>query len=305
MSSPAGDRPLAQLDRRKLTVCENSSIGPYRLLSLEDSTGAQPVAGQFAMLAAATRWGGGEDERPFLPRAFSYTRRRAGRADFLFHDVGPGTRRLAELSPGEEVWALGPLGRPFTVPAGAPRPVLVGGGVGIAPLVMLSEALAGSPAAQPPLALLGFRDAHHAACAELIGPARLATDDGSAGHGGSVVDLLREELGRDRNCRVYACGPLGMLEAVRALCVERGVAAELALETPMACGFGACHGCAVRVRGGGYLRACLDGPVFDAALLEALGELPDRATHCPAEDAAQPSAGNAPGHAQSPVGALP
>jgi NAD(P)H-flavin reductase len=98
--------------------------------------------------------------------------------------------------------------------------------------------------------------------------ARIATEDGSAGSAGLVTDLLREELERDVRARVYACGPAPMLEAVRGLCDERDVPAELALEAPMACGFGACYGCAVAKRGGGYLRVCVEGPVIDAAALE-------------------------------------
>jgi NAD(P)H-flavin reductase len=95
----------------------------------------------------------------------------------------------------------------------------------------------------------------------------VATDDGSLGHHGLVTELLEAELERDGHAEVYACGPPAMLEAVRALCAGRGVPAQLALESGMACGFGACYGCVVPVRGGGYLRVCVDGPVVDAALL--------------------------------------
>jgi dihydroorotate dehydrogenase subfamily 1 len=116
--------------------------------------------------------------------------------------------------------------------------------------------------------LLGFRDAHHAAGAALIPGARLATDDGSAGHHGLVTDLLQAEVARDaRGAEVYACGPPPMLEAVRALCAEAGVPAQLALEAGMACGYGACFGCVVPTRRG-FVRLCVDGPVLDAAELD-------------------------------------
>ncbi|HTW41893.1 MAG TPA: hypothetical protein VMD79_06235 [Solirubrobacteraceae bacterium] len=230
---------------------------------------AVPAPGQFAMLAAVERWGGGEDERPYLARAFSYARHTQGEAHFLLEDVGPGTRRLCELGVGERMWALGPLGRGFK--AGGPdlhgrRALLVGGGVGIAPLAILQDALASSGEAAT--VLLGFRDRARAEGAALLTHPRVATDDGSVGHHGLVTQLLADELRRDARAVVYACGPAPMLESVRALCERTQVPAQLALEAGMACGFGACFGCVVPRRGGGYLRACVDGPVIDAAELE-------------------------------------
>jgi dihydroorotate dehydrogenase electron transfer subunit len=120
---------------------------------------------------------------------------------------------------------------------------------------------------EPAPALLGFRDAAHAPGATLLHNARVATDDGSHGHHGLVTDLLAAELDADDAVVVYACGPPPMLEAVRALCAARGVPSRLALESGMACGFGACFGCVVPVREGGYLRLCVDGPVLDGARL--------------------------------------
>ncbi len=144
--------------------------------------------------------------------------------------------------------------------------MLVGGGVGIAPLAILQDKLTAAAVAHT--VLLGFRDAPHAAGAALLSDAMLATDDGSAGHAGLVTDLLAAELRRDGHAVVYACGPAPMLEAVRALCASRETPAQLALEAGMACGFGACYGCVVPARGGGYLRVCVDGPVLDAAALD-------------------------------------
>jgi NAD(P)H-flavin reductase len=215
------------------------------------------------MLTAAERWGGGEDERPFLPRAFSVLRARDdAMLDFLIEDVGPGTNRLCELTAGDTLHLLGPLGRGFTRPRDGRRPILVGGGVGIAPLAIWGDALGAGA-----LTLLGFRDAAHAEGEALIPGARIATDDGSRGHHGLVTDLLSAELGCDPRAEVYACGPPPMLEAVRALCADAGVPAQLALESGMACGFGACFGCVVPTRRG-YVRLCVDGPVLDAAELD-------------------------------------
>ena len=115
--------------------------------------------------------------------------------------------------------------------------------------------------------MLGFRDAAHAAGAALLRDARVATDDGSVGHHGLVTELLAAALDQDEHIEVYACGPPPMLEAVRRLCAELGTPAQLALESGMACGFGACFGCVVPTREG-FVRLCVDGPVLDAAALE-------------------------------------
>ena len=264
----------APFARRELTITASERYGPYVVLRAADPQGPVPEAGQFTMLAAAERWGGGEDERPFLARAFSVARHRDGEAHYVLEDVGPGTRRLCELAPGERVWALGPLGRGFEAPADGRRPLLVGGGIGIAPMVILADTLAAAGAAGPAGAgragavMLGFRDSERARSAALIEGSRVATDDGSAGYHGPCTDLLAEELERDADAVVYACGPAPMLEAVRALCERLAVPAQLALEAGMACGFGACYGCAVPRRGGGYLRVCVDGPVVRAEELE-------------------------------------
>ncbi|HTA96837.1 MAG TPA: dihydroorotate dehydrogenase electron transfer subunit [Solirubrobacteraceae bacterium] len=282
---PGPGRALAPFGRRLLTVTANETLGAYCVLKAADPYGPEPAAGQFAMLAAAERWGAGEDERPYVPRAFSYARFQDGEAHFLLEDVGPGTRRLCELGEGDGLWLLGPLGQGFTAPEQGRRALLVGGGVGIAPLAIWQDELkAGEPRPEDasrtgaglhsdrPLAtLLGFRDSAHTEGAALLEDAVLASDDGSVGHHGRVTELLRAELDRDAQATVYACGPPPMLEAVRALCAERDVPAQLALEAGMACGFGACYGCVVPAREG-YLRVCVDGPVVDGAELEQVSD---------------------------------
>jgi dihydroorotate dehydrogenase electron transfer subunit len=270
-------RTLAPFGRRRAPVVDRTEYGAYTVLRCTDAEGPAPQPGQFYMLAAAEGWGGGAGERPFLPRAFSVLRatepeealpgepRVAGRdLHFLLEAVGPGTKRLGELAEGEELRLAGPFGVGFTAPPDGRRALLVGGGVGIAPLATWQDELGLAATV-----LLGFRDAAHAEGAAVLAEARLATDDGSIGHHGLVTDLLAEELEHDDGALVYACGPPPMLEAVRALCAERGVPAQLALESGMACGYGACFGCVVPTRDG-YVRLCLDGPVLDAATLEAV-----------------------------------
>ncbi len=257
----SGAQVLAPFGARTVRVTRRERHGAYIVLSCSDPDGPRPAAGQFYMLMTIERWGGDDAQRPFLPRAFSVLRAPPAGEDlwFLIEDVGPGTRRLGELAPGHGLSLVGPLGNGFSAPPRGRRPVLVGGGVGLAPLAILQDQLGAGA-----LALLGFRDGEHVPGAALLSDARIATDDGSAGHPGLVTDLLVAELDADRAAVVYACGPPRMLEAVRQLCTARQVPAQLALESGMACGFGACFGCVVATRAG-YVRLCVDGPVLAAA----------------------------------------
>ena len=273
----------APFGRRLCRVSESRDSGGYRLFSLIDPKGPEPLPGQFYMLATERHWEQ-SGQRPYLPRAFSVaeTGPAAGgvRLDFLIEGIGPGTDRLCEIEPGENVWVNGPLGNSFSTPrelhqllppggreVDAVRPsgaILVGGGIGIAPLALLRRSFAAKNI--PTRVLLGFRDTAHSgglddlfSCCEV----RLASDDGHAGHHGYVTDLLAAMLKGDdaASAAVYSCGPPQMLEAVAAMCTNADVACELAMESPMACGYGACFGCAVPKSGGGYLRLCVDGPV--------------------------------------------
>jgi dihydroorotate dehydrogenase electron transfer subunit len=268
-------RTLAPLGRRLAEVCEYRRVGAYDILVCDDPDGPDPDPGQFYMLAAAERWGGGADERPFLPRAFSVMRRADARLEFMLEAVGPGTTRLGELRRGDGLWIAGPFGTGFAPPRDGRRALLVGGGVGTAPLVIWQDGVR-SPSglaqgARPSaVALLGFRDAAHAEAASLLRDVRVATDDGSVGHKGPVTDLLLAEIGGDPHIEVYACGPPPMLEAVRAICAEHEIPAQLALESGMACGYGACFGCVVPTASG-YVRLCVDGPVLDASTLDHVG----------------------------------
>jgi dihydroorotate dehydrogenase electron transfer subunit len=254
-------RVSAPFGRRAARVTAREQRGAYVVVRCHDHEGPRPAAGQFYMLSSAERWGGGEGERPFLPRAFSVLRARGNELQFLIEDVGPGTNRLCELQPEDQLALVGPLGLGFSAPGESRRPLLVGGGVGIAPLAIWQDELLGGATV-----LLGFRDAAHAAGADLLRDPRLATDDGSVGHHGLVTELLEEELDSDAHTEVYACGPPAMLEAVRVICSVREIPAQMALESGMACGFGACFGCVVQTRAG-YLRLCVEGPVLDAARL--------------------------------------
>jgi dihydroorotate dehydrogenase (NAD+) catalytic subunit len=283
-------RSPARWGRRLCEVGESCDSGGYRVFSLLDPEGPEPGPGQFYMLASERRWGEG-GARPFLPRALSVADAEAGRLDFLVEGIGPGTDRLCELEPGESVWVNGPLGNGFSAPRelapGAAGAILVGGGIGIAPLALLRRRFAARNVAVR--VLLGFRDEVHSgglddlfACREAPGGVSddlipssasrgrslcpevgLASEDGHVGHRGYVTDLLAAMLDGDdaASAAVYACGPPPMLDAVSQLCSANDIPYELAMESPMACGYGACYGCAVPRAGSGYLRLCVDGPV--------------------------------------------
>jgi dihydroorotate dehydrogenase electron transfer subunit len=217
--------------RERLSVVANEQVGPYTLLRVGRGEIDPGVPGQFFMLEAPGR---------LLPRPMSLCLAPSGELAFLIDAIGPGTRALCALDPGDELYVLGPLGNGFKLDV--ERPLLVGGGIGIAPLPYLAESLGGPPA------VLGFRSDWHAEAAVLVPNAQVCVEP-------TFVTALIP-AGMD----VLACGPEPMLEAVRGLAPD----AQLAWEAPMACGYGACYGCAVEIDGR-VKRLCVEGPVLRAA----------------------------------------
>jgi NAD(P)H-flavin reductase len=204
--------------------------------------GLEPgVPGQFFMLEAPGR---------LLPRPFSLCLAPPGELAFLVDAIGPGTEAICELEVGDEIRVLGPLGHGYRLDV--ERPLLVGGGIGIAPLPYLAEQLGGSPPV-----VLGFRSEEHAGAAALLPGAQVVIDPVL------VTDVLPE--GYD----VLACGPEPMLHAV----AELSPGAQLAWEAPMACGYGACYGCVVEIDGA-LKRLCLEGPVLDAERVHGRYQVP-------------------------------
>jgi dihydroorotate dehydrogenase electron transfer subunit len=205
-------------------------IGVYSLLRLERGTLEPGLPGQFFMLEAPGR---------MLPRPFSICLAPKGELAFLIDPVGPGTRTLCELERGSEIAVFGPLGNGFRTDV--ERPLLVAGGIGMAPLPYLSELMGRPPA------LLGFRTRHQAEAAKLVPRAEVVIEP----------ELVTERLPAEP-MDVLACGPEPMLHALRALVPD----AQLAWEAPMACGFGACWGCAVEIDGEPR-RLCIEGPIIN------------------------------------------
>ncbi len=218
--------------RERLRAIGVEQIGPYGLLRLERGDLEAGVPGQFFMLEAPGR---------VLPRPMSLCRAVPGELQFLVDPIGPGTRALCGLARGDAIHVFGPLGNGFDL--NVRRPLLVAGGIGIAPMPYLAESLGGAPA------ILGFRSDRHAEAAELLPGASVVVEPRL------VTELLPDDPGD-----VLACGPEPMLEALRALVPG----AQLAWEAPMACGYGACYGCVVE-REGRYVRLCVEGPILQDA----------------------------------------
>jgi dihydroorotate dehydrogenase electron transfer subunit len=220
--------------RERVGVLGCESVGAYTLLRLQRGALEPGIPGQFFML---------EVPRRVLPRPMSLCQAPPGELAFLMEPVGPGTRALCALEPGSGIHVFGPLGNGFDLDVA--RPLLVAGGIGIAPMPYVLDALGGDAPA-----ILGFRSDRHAEAASLLPGAKVV-----------VEPRLVTELLPDEPHDVLACGPEPMLEALRALVPS----AQLAWEAPMACGYGACYGCVVE-RGGHYVRLCIEGPVLrDAA----------------------------------------
>ncbi len=221
---------------------------------------AQP--GQFVMV----KTGNGKD--PLLRRPFSISQVSNDRYfQILFKVVGRGTSLLAHCREGENLSVLGPLGSGFQVDCTGSH-CLVGGGIGIAPLLFLAKQLSRICTGNPPLVVLGARTGEELEplindFKELGLSVHAATDDGSLGHHGFVIDVLKGlQLAADAT--TYVCGPHPMMLAVHLLCKAKNIACQVSMETHMACGMGACLGCIVPVEKGGYAHACFEGPVFDA-----------------------------------------
>jgi dihydroorotate dehydrogenase electron transfer subunit len=221
--------------REALKVVANQAVGPYSLIRVERGELEPGIPGQFFMLEAPGR---------LLPRPMSLCRAPKGELAFLLEAIGPGTRALAAVEPGDRIHVFGPLGNGFRLDVD--EPLLVGGGIGVAPFPYLSEQLGG------PRAILGFRSDWHAEAAELVPNAEVVVEP-------TLVTEPLRSLVTERH-KVFACGPEPMLEAVRDLVPD----AQLAWEAPMACGYGACYGCSVEIDGV-LQRLCVAGPVLEAA----------------------------------------
>ncbi len=256
----------------------------WRELSFSwDSGAAAPEPGQFFTFKAS------ESSDPLLRRPLAFSgfaaagaaapggpprkpdgqgprRQEAARATAIFQARGQATRLLADMAAGSRIDIIGPLGRPFPEPLDGEIPVIAGGGIGLGPVLFLDSALRAR--GLRPLLVLGFRSSSLVPTIKLPESFVLCTDDGSSGFKGTTVDWISRnasESAPGKRIRLYACGPGPMLAALADLAAAREWPGWFSAEQWMACGVGACMGCALpRADGKGYLRACADGPVFDS-----------------------------------------
>ncbi len=269
--------------REKCKIIENKKVAPghyvLKLASPRISKNARP--GQFVQILCA------DSTDPLLPRPFSFLT--ASKKDFsiLYQVVGNGTKILSQAAKGDSLWILGPLGNGFSKAQKGEDLVLVGGGVGIPPLYHLAQALVNRTTSvrsgswhrtwsDKPNNIHVFLGARNKSLLlyerdfkKLGVNLHIATDDGSKGSKGFVTEILEGFLkSRQRTpAKIYTCGPTPMLKAVSLVSQKYQVPCEVSVEVPMACGFGACLGCAIEVddsRGRRFAVACTEGPVFQA-----------------------------------------
>lgn len=243
------------LENRKVAeaVCE---------MHLEAGEAPAAVPGQFLQI----RSGDGTD--PLLGRPLSVAAVRSDRYILLYQVRGPATRHLQEKRPGETLAVVGPLGSGFPLGNGPGRVLLVGGGIGVAPLWGLAEALRAREYTVD--AILGYdrteQQIRTEVFRELCDRVQVTTMDGSCGIAGHACIPLEEPGSLEGYTAVYACGPIPMLRSLGSICRSRPCPLYVSVEEVMACGIGACLGCAVRVREAGgtvrLQRVCMEGPVF-------------------------------------------
>ena len=269
---------MAGVIQERVQVVSNTPVGTgyFRIrVSCHDQY-AQATPGQFVMVHFI------DQIDPLLPRPFSIHRliKKDGAAsgiELLYKVVGKGTHALSLRQPGDYLDLTGPLGKGFTIPGNVGQIKIVAGGIGVAPMIFLIESLKEKTRDPADVQVfLGGRSKADLLCLEEFStlgvPVHTTTDDGSSGDHCLVTDPLDDAMTDNENKPdiIYACGPLEMLACVAGIADKHRVSCQVSIETMMACGMGACLGCAVvrRNQTDTYLHACLDGPVFDTRAIE-------------------------------------
>ncbi len=250
---------------RQLTgrVIENRQIGQdvFKITVESELVSQNALPGQFANVRC------GRGLTPLLRRPFSICSvdREKGSFDLGYQVRGEGTRLLSETAPGSQLDFIAPLGKPFSACGGFDRIAVVGGGIGVFPLLFLLQIFK----CRESSAFLGFRSSEQAVLLDEFsrhsGRLVISTDDGSLGEKGLVTRAFERELDKRAFDMIYACGPVPMLKEVGRIADERGLKCQVSLEQRMGCGIGVCYVCACKVKRQGkeeYLRTCREGPVF-------------------------------------------
>lgn len=241
----------------KEKVLLQTSIVRFKLDAYEIARNAHP--GQFINIKID------ETTVPLLRRPFSICNIENDEIEIVFSILGMGTKKLTCKLPGEKLDIIGPLGKPFNLEEGEDLSILIGGGLGAAPLPFLSRKLLTK--GKEVVTFLGAKSKNYL-LKEYLTNLHIATDDGSEGYHGNVVKLLENSLNKysSKKVKIYACGPTPMLVALQGISEKYNIKCEMSLETMMACGIGLCQGCAVRLINSSkkYALSCIEGPVFSS-----------------------------------------
>ena len=257
--------PLSKMIQGKFKILSNKKVGLdyFKMAICAPQIARKATPGQFVHLRCLN------STEPLLRRPFSFHKLNHNNFEILYKVKGLGTNLLAKKRKGDKIDVLGPLGNGFDIQQ-TNRPtnqqtILVAGGMGVAPLLALAERLADR---KKIVVLLGAKNKKQILCERdfkrLSLKVQVATDNGTKGHKGFITDLLKKILRTMNNQlrTIYACGPKPMLEEIAHITFRNRIFAQGSLEQNMACGVGACLGCAIKTKAG-YKRVCKDGPVFN------------------------------------------
>jgi dihydroorotate dehydrogenase electron transfer subunit len=259
--------------QKTVDVTENKRISgdcwKMRLASPEIAAEARP--GQFVMVRPDNGL------KPFLPRPFSIHRvnTEAGGLELLYKVVGQGTAKMSALAAGDPMAVIGPLGKGFLLDQPFENIDIVAGGIGVAPLVFLAAVLIDGRSVSPDRirAFIGGAGADDVLCRQDFAAMKIdawtATDNGSLGYHGFVTEPFQNAINDRRPDMIFACGPPAMLRTVARISIAENIACQVSVESMMACGIGACLGCAIKANNSiDYKHVCREGPVFSAGDLD-------------------------------------
>jgi len=243
--------------RAKILSNEKIRLGYFKMLFESSYIAKEAMPGQFVEIKCSDTFD------PLLRRPLGIHKVGAKTIELLYEVIGKGTDILSKKKEGDFLDVLGPLGSGFKILSGSS--ILIAGGIGVAPMVFLAEALADKKI--KPTVLTGAKTKKEILCDKDFGKISpdvyIATDDGSRGEKGFVSELFEKLLKNSKPSVVYACGPYAMLKAIAGICKKKKILCQVSMEEKMACGIGVCLGCGIKVKDG-YKLVCKDGPVFDA-----------------------------------------
>ncbi|HQE05511.1 MAG: dihydroorotate dehydrogenase electron transfer subunit [Tepidanaerobacteraceae bacterium] len=255
------------------SIMQNTQIAPdiylMEIQSAETAEAARP--GQFLHIRCT------DSLSPLLRRPISIADadKKTGNIKIIYRVVGQGTQLLCRKRPGDSLDIIGPLGQGFPMPDEGQTPVIVGGGIGVAPLLFLAKSVVKETFCPMPKVFLGFETKQEAFGIEFFESLgielEICTDDGSLGNKCFPTALLKEYLEQCQDKSklvIYACGPRPMLAGLKDIASAEDITAYFSMEERMACGVGACLGCSVKSSQGAYKKVCKDGPVFEAGEIE-------------------------------------